>query len=39
VDGIIGAQTRAAVKAVQQQLGMPADSYPSPEFLAALQRM
>lgn len=39
VDGIIGAQTRAAVKAVQQQLGLPADSYPDPAFLAALQRM
>jgi membrane-bound lytic murein transglycosylase B len=39
VDGIIGAQTRAAVKAVQTQLGMPADSYPSPDFIAALRRM
>ena len=39
VDGIVGAQTRAAVKAVQMQLGMPADSYPDPTFLAALQRM
>ncbi len=39
LDGIIGAQTRAAVKAVQQQLGLPADSYPSPDFIAALQRM
>jgi lytic murein transglycosylase len=38
-DGIIGAQTRAAVKAVQQQLGLPADSYPSPDFIAALRRM
>jgi lytic murein transglycosylase len=38
-DGIIGAQTRAAVKAVQQQLGLPADSYPDPTFLAALRRM
>jgi hypothetical protein len=39
LDGIIGAKTRAAVKAVQMQLGMPADSYPSPDFLAALRRM
>jgi lytic murein transglycosylase len=39
VDGIIGANTRAAVKAVQQQLGLPADSYPDPTFLAALRRM
>ena len=38
VDGVIGAQTRAAVKAVQQQLGLPADSYPDPTFLAALGR-
>jgi len=39
IDGIIGAGTRAAVKAVQLQLGMPADSYPSPDFIAALRRM
>lgn len=39
VDGIIGVQTRAAVKAVQQQLGLPADSYPDPTFLAALRKM
>jgi len=39
VDGIIGAKTRAAVKAVQLKLGMPADSYPDPGFLAALRRM
>jgi lytic murein transglycosylase len=38
-DGVIGAKTRAAVKAVQQQLGLPADSYPDPTFLAALRRM
>ncbi len=38
-DGVIGAQTRAAVKAVQQKLGLPADSYPDPTFLAALKRM
>lgn len=36
-DGIIGAKTRAAVKAVQMQLNMPADSYPDPRFLAALR--
>jgi lytic murein transglycosylase len=38
-DGVIGAKTRAAVKAVQQQLGLPADSYPDPTFLTALRRM
>jgi len=37
VDGILGANTRAAVKAVQQQLGMPADSYPTPELLQKLR--
>jgi lytic murein transglycosylase len=39
VDGVIGALTRAAVKAVQQQLGLPADSYPDPAFLAALGKI
>jgi lytic murein transglycosylase len=38
-DGVIGAGTRAAVNAVQQKLGLPADSYPDPTFLAALKRM
>ena len=38
-DGVIGAETRAAVKAVQQKLGLPADSYPDPTFLAALRKM
>lgn len=36
VDGIIGAKTRAAVKAVQIKLGLPADSYPTPDLLARL---
>jgi hypothetical protein len=39
VDGIIGASTRAAVKAVQLKLGLPADSYPDPAFLAALRKI
>lgn len=39
VDGVIGAQTRAAVKDVQLKLGLPADSYPDPTFLAALRKM
>jgi lytic murein transglycosylase len=38
-DGIIGANTRAAVKDVQMKLGLPADSYPDPTFLAALRKM
>ena len=35
-DGKIGAGTRAAVKAEQLKLGWPADSYPTPEFIAKL---
>ncbi len=38
IDGIIGSKTRAAVKAEQLRLGMPADSYPTPEFLDRLRR-
>lgn len=37
IDGIIGAQTRAAVKDVQLRLGLPADSYPTPELLGRLR--
>ncbi|MCS0497471.1 lytic murein transglycosylase [Ancylobacter sp. MQZ15Z-1] len=37
VDGILGSATRQAVKVEQMRLGMPADSYPTPELLAALQ--
>jgi lytic murein transglycosylase len=37
IDGKIGAGTRAAVKQVQIKLGQPADSYPTPELLRALQ--
>ena len=39
IDGTIGAQTRAAVKAVQIKLGLPADSYPDQEFLQHLRAM
>ena len=35
-DGKLGASTRKAVKAMQQKFGLPADSYPTPELLAAL---
>jgi peptidoglycan hydrolase-like protein with peptidoglycan-binding domain len=38
IDGKIGAQTRAAVKDVQIQFGMPADSWPTGELLARLRR-
>ncbi|MGD9740655.1 MAG: lytic murein transglycosylase [Bauldia sp.] len=35
-DGIIGAQTRTAVRSEQLRLGLPADGYPTQQFLAAL---
>jgi lytic murein transglycosylase len=38
IDGIIGARTREAVRDMQVKLGLPADSYPTPEFLRALRR-
>jgi lytic murein transglycosylase len=36
VDGKLGLATRQAVKALQVKLGLPADSYPTPELLARL---
>jgi len=36
IDGILGAGTRAAVQDVQQQLGLPADAWPTPALLNAL---
>ena len=36
-DGKLGAGTRLAIKEAQLKMGMPADSYPTPEFLAALR--
>jgi lytic murein transglycosylase len=36
IDGIIGLQTRAAVKDVQMKLGLPADSYPTAELLSRM---
>jgi lytic murein transglycosylase len=36
IDGKLGKGTRAAVKDMQVKLGLPADSYPSPEFLEAV---
>lgn len=37
VDGIIGEQTRAAVKAMQIKLGLAADSYPTQELLTRMR--
>jgi lytic murein transglycosylase len=37
IDGKIGKGTRAAVKDMQIKLGLPADSYPTPELLARLR--
>jgi lytic murein transglycosylase len=39
IDGILGTATRDAVKDVQIKLGLPADSYPTPELLDRLQTM
>ena len=36
VDGIIGARTREAVRAVQLELRLPADAYPTPDLLRRL---
>ncbi len=36
IDGILGANTRAAVQDVQAQLGLPADGWPTPELLRRL---
>ncbi len=36
IDGILGARTRAAVRAEQERLGMPADAWPTPELLRRL---
>ena len=37
LDGIIGENTRAAVKDLQIKLGLPADSYPTKELLARMR--
>jgi hypothetical protein len=38
IDGKIGAQTRAAVRAAQMKVGLPADSYPRDELIDRLRR-
>ena len=37
-DGKLGAGTRAAIKQAQLKLGLPADSYPTPDLLERLRR-
>jgi lytic murein transglycosylase len=37
IDGVLGAKTRAAVRAEQSRLGMPADAWPTPELLSRLR--
>jgi lytic murein transglycosylase len=37
IDGILGVKTRAAVKILQQRFGLPADSWPTPEFMTRLR--
>jgi lytic murein transglycosylase len=39
VDGKLGLATRAAVKAVQLKLGVPADSYPSPDLVERVRTL
>jgi lytic murein transglycosylase len=38
IDGILGAKTRAAVRAEQLRLGLPADAWPTPGLLARLEQ-
>ena len=37
VDGIMGQQSRTAVKAMQVKYGLPADSWPTAELLARMR--
>ena len=37
VDGIMGQQSRTAVKAMQIKYGLPADSWPTAELLARMR--
>jgi peptidoglycan hydrolase-like protein with peptidoglycan-binding domain len=36
IDGILGAGTRAAVRAEQARLGLPVDGWPTPTLLSLL---
>jgi peptidoglycan hydrolase-like protein with peptidoglycan-binding domain len=37
VDGVLGQQSRSAVKAMQIKYGLPADSWPTVELLARMR--
>ncbi|WP_315706843.1 MULTISPECIES: peptidoglycan-binding domain-containing protein [unclassified Bradyrhizobium] len=37
VDGVLGQQSRTAIKAVQVKYGLPADSWPTAELLARMR--
>ncbi|MBC7037398.1 peptidoglycan-binding protein, partial [Salmonella enterica subsp. enterica serovar Enteritidis] len=37
VDGVLGQQSRAAVKAMQVKFGLPADSWPTAELLSRMR--
>jgi lytic murein transglycosylase len=37
IDGVLGLKTRSAIRDMQIKLGMPADSWPTPELLARLR--
>jgi peptidoglycan hydrolase-like protein with peptidoglycan-binding domain len=37
IDGIMGQQSRSAVKAMQIKYGLPADSWPTAELLARMR--
>ena len=36
IDGILGANTRAAVQDIQKKMGLPADAWPTPALLNKL---
>jgi peptidoglycan hydrolase-like protein with peptidoglycan-binding domain len=37
IDGVMGQQSRSAVKAMQVKFGLPADSWPTAELLARMR--
>ncbi len=37
-DGVVGSQTRAALRGFQREANVPPDGYPTPELLASIRR-